>query len=232
MTHSLQAVIWDLDGVLVDTGEMHLQAFQETLPAFGIAFSPEIFRNVFGMGNHETLVYLTGKEPDPALEKRIIETKESRFRDLIRGRARPLPGVLDWLEKFKQMRMRQAVATSAPQENVDALMAELRISGYFEVILSAPGNGLPAKPEPDVFIEAARRLGVDPAACLVIEDSPAGIEAARKAGMTCLAVTNTCPREQLGQADRVIDSLAGMDLDWFAESSAGSAATGRLRAEG
>ncbi len=221
MAQSIQAVIWDLDGVLVDTGEMHLQAFQETLPAYGIPFSPEIFRNVFGMGNHETLVYLTGGGLDPTVENQLIEAKESRFRSLIRGRVRPLPGVMEWLEAFQRMRIRQAVATSAPQENVDALMAELRIRGYFDEILSAPSNGLPAKPEPDVFLEAARRFGVHPRACLVIEDSPAGIEAARRAGMTCLAVTNTCPREQLVQADRVIDSLAELDFSWFQPASSG-----------
>lgn len=215
MTQSIQAVIWDLDGVLADTGEMHLQAFQETLPAFGIPFSAEIFREVFGMGNHETLVYLTGGGLERTVEDQIIATKESRFRSLIRGRARLLPGVQEWLDAFRRMQFRQAVATSAPQENVDALMAELRIQSYFEAILSAPSNGLPAKPEPDVFLEAARRLGAHPRACLVIEDSPAGVEAAKKAGMTCLAVTNTCPREQLAQADRVIDSLGELDFSWF-----------------
>lgn len=215
MTQSIQAVIWDLDGVLVDTGEMHLQAFLDTLPRYGIPFSPETFRQVFGMGNHETLVYLTGGEPDPALEKEIIEAKENRFRNLIRGRAKPLPGVLEWLEKIRQMGLRQAVATSAPQENVDAVMNELGIGPYFKVILSAPGNGLPAKPEPDVFLEAARRLGAKPHDCLVIEDSPAGIEAARKAGMTCLAVANTCPREQLSRADRVVASLSELDPAWL-----------------
>lgn len=212
MNFSLQAVIWDLDGVMADTGAEHLLAFQEVLPAYGIAFSPEIFREVFGMGNRETLAYLTGGSIREDQIERIIEEKETRYRSRIRGRVQLLPGVRRWLEDFRQKRIRQAVASSAPQANIDVVLDELGIAGFFDVILSAPSNGLPGKPEPDVFLEAARRLKVEPAGCLVIEDSPAGIEAAKKAGMTCLAVTNTASRERLSNADWVVDSLEGTDL--------------------
>jgi len=148
----IQAVIWDLDGVLVDTGEMHLRAFQETLPHFGIAMTPEDFKSVFGMGNRELLTHLAGKPLDEALTAKITAEKEARFRQLVRGQARLLPGVGELLAELKRRGVRQAIASSAPQENIDALVDELGIRGYFDVILSAPANGLPAKPAPHVFL--------------------------------------------------------------------------------
>ncbi len=207
MVELFQAVLWDLDGVLVDTGQMHLQAFQETLPRFDIPITPEDFKAVFGMGNRELLTYLNGAPLDEALSAQISEEKEILFRQLIRGQAKLLPGVLELLDGMKSSHVLQAIASSAPQENIDAIVDELGIRAYFDAILSAPASGLPAKPEPHVFLEAARLLGVEPAACIVIEDSPAGVEAAKKAGMTCIAVTNTNPREQLLQADHIVDSL-------------------------
>lgn len=215
MKFSFDAVIWDLDGVIADSGEEHLLAFQEVLPLYGIAITPKLFKEIFGMGNRETLTYLTGGALDEDLLTQIVEAKESRYRGLIHGRVKLLPGVGQWLTIFKQNGIRQAVATSAPQANVDVVMEELGISDFFEVILSAPANGLPGKPAPDVFLEAARRLQVAPNACIVFEDSPAGIEAAKKAGMVCIAVTNTSPRERLVQADRVIDSLTDLDPSWL-----------------
>ncbi len=215
MSLSIRAVLWDLDGVIVDTGAEHLLAFQEVLPAYGIAFTPELFKEIFGMGNRETLAYLTGGELDEDLLTQIVEAKETRYRSLVRGRVQLLPGVLRWLSIFKKNDIRQAVATSAPQANIDVAMEGLGISDFFDVILSAPSNGLPGKPEPDVFLEAARLLKVAPSACIVIEDAPAGIEAAKKAGMFCIAVTNTSPRERLAQADRVIDSLTDFDPHWL-----------------
>lgn len=207
MVELFQAVLWDLDGVLVDTGQMHLQAFQETLPRFGIPITPDDFKAVFGMGNRELLTYLNGAPLDEALSAQISEEKEILFRQFIRGQAKLLPGVLELLDGMKSSHVLQAIASSAPQENIDAIVDELGIRAYFDAILSAPASGLPAKPEPHVFLEAARLLGVEPAACIVIEDSPAGVEAAKKAGMTCIAVTNTNPREQLLQADHIVDSL-------------------------
>jgi HAD superfamily hydrolase (TIGR01509 family) len=206
---SLRAVIWDLDGVIADTGAEHLLAFQEVLPAYGIAFTPEIFTEVFGMGNRETLAYLTGGSMDEDLINRIIEEKETRYRSLVRGRVQLLPGVKGWLDAFRQARIRQAVATSAPQANVDVVLNELGIAGCFDVILSAPSNGLPGKPAPDVFLLAAERLGVPAWDCIVLEDSEPGIRAARAAGMTPILVPDLKPPspEIAALTHRVLPSL-------------------------
>ncbi len=215
LAQPVKAIIWDLDGVLVDTGEIHFLAFQDTLPSFGITFSREAFGKIFGMGNREALECLVGHPLEESLLAAIVEKKETTFRRMVSGRAHPLPGVLDLLEYFKGAGLLQAIASSAPQANIDALMDELGLSGYFQTILSAPGNGLPGKPDPAVFVEAARRLGVKPAACVVLEDATAGIEAAKRAGMRCIAVTTTNSRDRLLRADHIVDSLQSLDKEWF-----------------
>lgn len=202
-------VIWDMDGVLVDTGEAHFISWAETLAPAGIPFSRELFRAVFGMNNKGTLEYLTGKEQDPAFVARISEQKEIIFRNLVRGRARPLPGVLRWLERFRQLSYQQAIASSAPHANIDVLIDELKIRPYFQAIAS--GFDLPAKPDPLVYLNAAAQLGLEAKACVVIEDSIAGVEGARRAGMKCIAVTTTNPAERLSSADLVLTSLEELD---------------------
>lgn len=217
MGQTTKAILWDLDGVLVDTGEMHFLAFQVVLPEYGIPFTAEDFKVIFGMGNREGLAYLNGSPLDETLLAQIDQAKEARFRGLVHGRARTLPGVMEWLDYFRNQNFLQAIASSAPQANIDALVEELGLRSYFDLILSAPGNGLPAKPYPAVFLESARRLGVEPADCWVIEDSTAGVEAAKRAGMHCIAVTSTNQREQLSMADHVVESLTMLDKDWFAQ---------------
>lgn len=198
-------VIWDLDGVLVDTGEFHFQSWSETLARHGIPYGPEAFRATFGRNNAGTLAFLLGYEPAPEMVAQISEEKERLFRDLARGRAQPLPGVLDWLERLRAEGIRQAIASSAPPENIEVLMDELGLRPYFAAIVS--GADLPAKPHPDVFLQAARLIGAEPVHCIVIEDSVAGVEAAERAGMHCIAVTTTNPAEALSRASLVVETL-------------------------
>ena len=206
-------VLWDMDGVLVDSGEFHFQAWSETLPDYGIAFSRESFRAVFGMNNARTLEALLGRPPAPELLAEISDRKERRFRQAIQGRAQALPGVLDWLERLKSAGWRQAVASSAPPENVDALVDELDLRAIFDALVSA--RGLPSKPEPALFFHAARLIDVPPARCVVVEDAVSGVEAAKRAGMRCIAVTTTNPASALGAADVVVQRLDALPADAF-----------------
>lgn len=198
-------VLWDLDGVLVDTGEFHYQAWAETAAAHGIPYSRASFRATFGMNNAGTLEYLLGTRPSPDWLKQVNDEKEERFRSAIRGRARPLPGVVSWLARLKTLGLKQAVASSAPQANIDELLDALALRSYFDAIVS--GAELPAKPDPAVFVEAALRIGVAPASCVVVEDSLAGVRGAKRGGMKCVAITTTNPRRALKDADVIVDSL-------------------------
>ena len=208
-----QGVLWDMDGVLVDTGEFHYQSWQEALEERGLRFSREFFRQTFGMNNAGILARLLGEDLTDKLLIEISEQKEERFRELIRGQAQALPGVVTWLARLREAGFRQGIASSAPLANIDALIDELGLRGYFDVIGS--GADLPAKPDPALFLEVARRLDVQPTCCIVVEDSVAGVEAAKRAGMHCIAVTTTNPAEALATADLVIESLDDLPADTF-----------------
>jgi HAD superfamily hydrolase (TIGR01509 family) len=128
---------------------------------------------------------------------------------MIKGRARLLPGVDDWLEKFQECGVRQAIASSAPVENIDVLVDELAIRPYFDAIIS--GADLPGKPDPAVFLKAAGAVGVSPEYCVVIEDAVHGVEGALAAGMKCIAVTTTNTADSLKDADVVLTDLTALD---------------------
>ena len=220
-----QGVIWDMDGVLVDTGEFHFQAWSQALSGHGIPFTRESLRATFGMNNAGILMALLGQAPPPELLAEISDRKERLFRQAVRGRAQLLPGVLAWLERLKAAGMRQAIASSAPPANIDALVDELGLRTYFDAIVS--GSDLPGKPDPAVFLEAARLIGVPPERCVVVEDAVAGVVGARRAGMKCIAVTTTNPAQALKEANRqgvIVERLDALPLDIFERLLAGAEA--------
>lgn len=211
MTH--RAVIWDLDGVLVDTGELHYRSWSQALPAFGLSMTRDLFQATFGMNNAGILTVLLGRKPEPELVQRVSDYKEDAFRAAARGHVQPLPGVKDWLARLRAAGFRQAIGSSAPPANIEVLVDELGLREYFEALVS--GFDLPGKPDPAVFLQAAQVLGVSPQRCVVVEDSVAGIEAARRAGMKCIAVATTNSPDALGAADLVVARLDALPLDAF-----------------
>lgn len=211
-THPL-AVLWDLDGTLADTGELHFLSWARTLAARNIPYSREVFRHTFGMNNANSLNVILGHPPTPELLLELSEEKEASFRADVRGHAQLLPGVFAWLTRLQQNGIPQAIASSAPQANIDALVDELQIRPYFGAIVS--GMNLPSKPNPHVFLAAAQALNIEPQYCVVVEDAVAGVGGAKNAGMRCIAVTNTVPAEALSQADLVIDRLDHLPLNAF-----------------
>lgn len=210
----LKAILWDMDGVIVDSYEGHYLSWKQSLEEVGQTFDEVMFKRTFGMNNRLILATVYQKDLDEEFIKRVSERKETLFRDDIKGRAQALPGVKDWLEKFKSMGIKQAVASSAPQANIDALITELGIRNYFQA--EAAGATLKGKPDPAVFLLAASLLKVDPADCLVIEDSIAGVEAAKRAGCQCLAVLTTNQASELSQADLIIQDLTNLTKEMLA----------------
>lgn len=199
-----RAILWDMDGVLADTSQLHFATWELVLNEEGIPFDRQKFHRIFGLKNRDLLPFLAGKPMDPEWVDRISDQKELAFRQSLPG-LQPFPGVVEWLLRFKSWGWKQAVASSAPPENVDALVDVLGIREYFDSLVT-PGD-LPGKPDPAVFLKASQELDVLPAHCIVIEDSIPGLEAARKAGMFCIAVTTTNPPEALTRADVVVERL-------------------------
>ncbi|MGD8752662.1 MAG: HAD family phosphatase, partial [Anaerolineales bacterium] len=197
--------------VQVDTGEFHFQAWKTTLQDYDVPFSRETFKRTFGMNNEGILKLLLGERFTIDLYIRISDQKEKNFRRAIRGKVQLLPGVKALMVALKDDSVPQAIASSAPQENIDAIIRELKIQPYFKAVISAAK--MPGKPDPSVFIVAAQELGVPPKGCVVIEDAISGVEAARRAGMKCVAVTTTNAATDLKDAHLVVESLSNVSVD-------------------
>ncbi|MGI9535571.1 MAG: HAD family hydrolase [Desulfocapsaceae bacterium] len=198
-------VLWDMDGVITDSGEAHFISWKKALDQYDLPFTREFFHKSFGMNNRGILSLLFNREVTEQELETIGELKEELFRQDIKGHLKPLPGVIDWLQRFYRAGIRQAVASSAPQQNIDAIIDELELGDMFDALVS--GSKLSGKPDPATFFLAAESLGVNPVDCLVIEDATVGVEAARLGGMKCVAVCTTHPRKKLHNADIVVDRL-------------------------
>jgi HAD superfamily hydrolase (TIGR01509 family) len=198
-------ILWDMDGVLVDTADEHYQSWLDALTPHGIAFDRVTFNKYFGMNNQSFIQNIFSKEFSREDIQKISDEKEIDFRKIIRGKLKLMPGVQEWLMKFSKCEIPQALASSAPMENIDAILNETGIRKYFGVIISAFGK--PGKPDPWVFLEAGNQLGVDAKTAIVLEDSPAGVLGAHHAGYHCIAVSSLLTPEESKTADLLVDRL-------------------------
>jgi beta-phosphoglucomutase family hydrolase len=209
----LEAIIWDMDGVLVDTGCFHYQAWADTFAYYGWVYSEALFKETFGMNNADFLKNKVTADITPEKVKEISDLKENRFRQAIHGKAELLPGVEKLLKEAQRVGLRQAIASSAPPENIEVLVKELNLAPYFDAIIS--GSDIPGKPDPAVFLKAAKSLKTASEMCMVIEDSIAGVQAAKAAGMRCLAVETTNPAEVLQEGTWVYPTLLDLPPDFL-----------------
>jgi beta-phosphoglucomutase len=207
---SLKAVIWDMDGVIVDSGPYHFDSWQNTLNQYSLKVSVTELRRMFGMTSPEVVKILFGDEVTDEFVAQLCEEKELLFREAMQENAQYIPGVEYWLNEFKRSGIRQAIASSGSQENIDAVLDILGTRFYLDAIVS--GKEMPSKPDPGIFIMAAHHLGVEPKNCLVIEDAIAGVAGAKSAGMKCLAVTTTNGEEDLKNADLILKNLESLSV--------------------
>jgi HAD superfamily hydrolase (TIGR01509 family) len=206
-----RGVLWDLDGTLIDSAEQHYTAWRETLASHGREHSREEFARFFGRRNDVILGEMFGGALTAAEAARVADEKEVRYRRLVRaGGLEPLPGVMEWLRRLKEQGVRQALATMAPAANVEVVVEVLGIGDLLDATAAAEDVDH-GKPAPDIFLEAARRIRVPPVRCVVMEDAPAGLEGARRAGMRTVGiVSGHHPRLE---ADLVVPSLAALPPD-------------------
>jgi len=212
-----RAVLWDVDGTLIDSSEYHWLSWQGTLAAENFPITRAQFASTFGQRNDEILrAYFPRYTSDDIA--RVGESKERAYRELIRARGlKLLPGVRRWLEKLRGQGWLQAVASSAPRLNLDTIIAALSLESFFSAVASAE-DVTAGKPDPQVFLAAARKVGVEPSRCVVVEDAPAGTEAARRARMRSIGVLSS--HAEL-RADIVVRSLEDLHDDAFDELLAG-----------
>jgi beta-phosphoglucomutase len=205
------AAIWDMDGTLVDTAELHFAAWEEVCRERGRSFNRADFATTFGQRNPEIIRYLFDDRFDNAAIDNLGERKEELYRAAARRTGiEPLPGVRALLEGLDSAGVAQAIGSSAPRANLDLILEVTGLAQFFAVLTSSEDTQR-GKPDPQVFLVAAQRLGVVPAKCLVLEDAVAGVEAARAGGMKCIAVSfvGHHPAEKLraAGADLVVGSL-------------------------
>ena len=211
----LEAVIWDMDGVLLDSRPSHFKAWDAIFEKYQMEAKPKELRKTFGMTNQEVIQYIADQPISPDFSERIGSEKDLIFQHFIRDLAVFLPGVKDWLERFRESGINQALASSGSPGNIRVILKVLEAESYFERIVS--GDGKPSKPDPFIFLTTADQLEKPPTSCLVIEDSTAGVQAAKAAGMRCAAVTTTNPAHKLAAADVVYDNLSEMTVDTIQE---------------
>jgi len=209
---STKADIWDMDGVIADTAPYHLKAWQEVFQKRGANFTEEDFRHSFGQRNDTIIRNALGKEVSQDEIDVIANEKEESFRRRIRQNLKPLPGVIKLIRSLVKYEFKLALASSAPIENIQLLITGLGINNCFQCII-CDKDVTEGKPNPQVFLLAAQKLGVEPKNCIVIEDAIAGVSAAKKAGMQCLAITNTHPRASLMEAVLIVDTLEEVSVN-------------------
>ncbi|MFN7992072.1 MAG: HAD family phosphatase [Bryobacteraceae bacterium] len=207
-----KAVLWDMDGTLVDSEEYHWRSWRDTMAGEGVKLAYAEFKATFGQRNDSILRRWLGDDLDPARMQRIGDAKEELYRQLVRsGGLAPLPGAAEWVKRLHEEGWAQAVASSAPRANIECVLDVIGLKADFHATVSAE-DVQRGKPDPQVFLTAASRLGVPPERSIVVEDAPFGIEAARRAGMRNIAVT----RDGTGfHADILVPSLADLSPDAF-----------------
>lgn len=204
------AVLFDMDGVLIDSGPFHFESWKLLAAEHNLVADQAFFQRTFGHTNRYILPRFFGRELSEEEIRRFSDRKEALYREIIAGTAQPMPGLRAFIDAMRARGWRIGIGSSAPRDNVEFVLDlfDLRgvMAGYacYEDVTHG-------KPDPEVYLTAAARVGVLPARCVVVEDAIHGIEAARRAGMKCVALTTTNPRESLVEADLVVDSFEELD---------------------
>jgi beta-phosphoglucomutase len=206
-----RAVLWDLDGTLVDSAEFHWLSWRDTMAAHGYPVTYQQFLDSFGQKNDRILPGWLGADATPERIQRIGDEKEAEYRRLaLEHGLTPLPGAAGWIARLRAAGWKQAIASSAPRENVEVMLRALRLTHGFDAIVAAE-DVTAGKPDPQVFLAAAAKVTVPADRCVVVEDAAVGIEAARRAGMKSIGVS----RQGSLEADVAVASLSDLPDDAF-----------------
>ncbi|MFF8812655.1 HAD family hydrolase [Streptomyces pactum] len=182
------AVVFDLDGTLVDSEPLYFEAGRRTLAGHGVTgFGWEDHTRFIGIGTRQTLTTLRAEYGIEAPVEQLLAEKNRHYLELARGGTEVFPRMRAFVERLHAAGLPMAVASGSSRTAIDAVLTATGLAALLPVFVSAE-EVAHGKPEPDVLLEAARRLGVEPGRCVVVEDAPPGAEAARRAGMRCIAV--------------------------------------------
>ena len=213
-----EACIFDMDGVLIDSGVWHRAAWQALLAEMGLdPARPDFWRLTIGRPGEEAVPLLLGKTLPDREARRLARRKRDLYVELARGGLRAVEGAPAFIEHLARRGIPRAVGTSASRMDVERMLGGVGLRRHFEVVVTSEDVRL-GKPDPEVYVLAARRLGAAPVACVVFEDSVVGIQAARRAGMRAIGVTTAYGEEELraAGAELVIGDFEGLEWDSIA----------------
>jgi HAD superfamily hydrolase (TIGR01509 family) len=217
------AALFDWDGVIVDSSRQHEESWERLSVEEGRALPPGHFQRSFGMKNEKIIPELLGWTHDPREVRRLSLRKEALYREVIREQGiAALLGVAEWLERLRAASVPCAIASSTHRENIVCTLGIIGLEKYFAAIISSE-DVTHGKPDPEVFLLAARKSSAKPDGCVVFEDAHVGIEAARRAGMKVVGVATTHPADSLAGVDRVVRRLDELSVaevgSWFDEGA-------------
>jgi beta-phosphoglucomutase family hydrolase len=195
-----RACIFDMDGVLIDSGAHHRRAWQALVKELGVEpLDPEFWRLSIGRRAEDAVPLILSRAVSPAEARQLALRKRELYGELSRHGTEAVEGVVGFIDELARLGVPRAVGTSATRPDVDALLGELGLLHRFDAVVTAE-DVTRGKPDPQVYLEAARRLAVPPAECVVFEDAVSGVQAARTAGMRAIGVTTAHTRAELAAA--------------------------------
>jgi HAD superfamily hydrolase (TIGR01509 family) len=216
MTNQL-GVIFDVDGVLVDSYRAHLKSWQRAAATYGLTMSEDDFARTFGRKSVDIINHLWPGRFDLAGAMTFDAGKEAAFREIMRVEFPEMPGASELIAALHAAGFAMAIGSSGPPENVELVRKTLRNGS----MITAAVNGFEVKvgkPDPEVFLTAGAKLGLPPRSCAVVEDAVAGVQAARRAGMVAIGLTGTNPRDKLAvDSTIVVDKLSELSPKGIAE---------------
>jgi beta-phosphoglucomutase family hydrolase len=219
-TPAAWGAIFDWDGVIIDSSRQHEESWERLARETGKPLPEGHFKAGFGRKNEFIIPRILGWEEDLEKVRGLSLRKEELYREIVLEKGlEPLPGVRTWLERLAAAGVPCAIGSSTHRKNIEVSLDVLGLRDFFREIVSAEDVSH-GKPDPEVFLKAAAKIGTAPEKCVVFEDAHVGIEAAQRAGMRVIAVATTNPLSELGKADLAVDRLDELDVgkiaDWFA----------------
>lgn len=214
----ITAIIFDLDDLMVHSSPLHNKAYELALKDFGIIkpiIPPELMRNIYGMRIKEIIELLARHFKMKVDVAELTRRRNEYFMELVKKKGvRPMPGLFELIENIKKWGFKCAVASSGVRDYVNIVITKLGLDGFFGAVVTGDDVQNP-KPAPDTFLLAAKKLGVKPALCAVIEDATKGIEAAKVAGMLAIGVKNSVidSGQDMSKADIVVNRLDEITLE-------------------
>lgn len=221
----ISAIVWDFDGVIVDSEPLHYRAFLAAAASFGYTFDwDEYLEQFVGYDDRDAFRVMLGRSPGPSADEdsdqltKLCADKAKAFEQVVNEGFDTIPGAIELIEQASSGDMVQAIASGATRQDIEIILQQLGLTSRFATIVSADDVAR-SKPDPQTYVLAVERLGLSPAQCVSIEDTPAGVQSARDAGLHAIALTTTTTADALHRAHRHVDTLEGVTVNqlhtWF-----------------